>query len=269
MIGRVKKAFLGHYQVAWKWPTGALPSEWEPFAVRGPRGATLSALFGHSHTDPRGVLVFIHPLTKSAKGFWLTHGHAAFYRRAGFHVVLFDLNGFGESSSRSFDFSGDMIAVAQHTRGNYPGLEIGIVGASFGAGWAVYAMARRNHPFRAAILEGAFAHIPERLQNRVSYRTLRGITRSIWPLVERNHFPVGYAKRVKHHPKVLLLHAEEDNLIPVEHSQRLANAMAKSADVAIHPIKNSSHNMIFVDQPEEYAGKVLPFLHSAFDANQD
>ena len=265
MLKIVKNAFLGQYQVSWKWPSVASPDEWDPFEVKGPRGARLSALFGHSHSAPRGVLVFVHPLNKSAKGFWLTHGHAAFYRRTGFHVVLFDLNGFGESNSCSFNFAGDVIAVGQHMKKLYPRLAIGLLGASFGAGWSIYVMARKNHPFKAAILEGAFAHVPEHFQNTVSFRTLRVITRPIWPLVERNHFPVGYAKRIKHYPKVLLLHGEEDRLVTVQHSQRLADAMAKTADVEMYPIKNAGHNMIFVEQPEEYSKKVLPFLSAAFN----
>lgn len=269
MLKIAKNAFLGQYQVNWKWPSVASPDEWDPFKVIGPRGAGLSALFGHSHGTPRGVLVFVHPLEKSAKGFWLTQGHAAYYRRLGFHVVLFDLNGFGESTSCSFNFSGDVIAVGQHVKKLYPKLNIGLLGASFGAGWSIYVMARKNHPFVAAILEGAFAHVPERFQNTASFRALRGVTFPIWPLVERNHFPVGYAKRIKHHPKVLLLHAEEDRLIPAHHSQRLADAMLKSADVEIHLFKNTSHNMIFVDQPEEYTKRVLPFLNAAFDQRQN
>jgi pimeloyl-ACP methyl ester carboxylesterase len=264
LLKAIKNLFLGHYQVAWKWPINALRSDWDSFEVIGPRETKLSALFGHSRGKPRGLLVFVHPLTKSAKGFWLTHGHAEFYRRIGFHVVLFDFNGFGESDSRGFNFSGDLIAVGHHMKAIYPRLDIGLIGASFGAGWAVYALARRNHPFSAAILEGAFAHIPEKLQKNTSFRILRGITWPIWPLVERNHFPVGYAKRMKHFPSILLLHAETDRLIPVHHSRRLADAMANRANVKVHHVDNANHNMIFVDRPEEYASRVLPFLNSVF-----
>lgn len=264
MFSVLKNTIFGRYQLEWKWSDSLLPSDWTTLTVAGPHGVKLSAILGVAKSKPRGVLVFAHPLTRAAKRYWLLNGQAEFYRKLGFHVVLFDFNGFGESHSHSFDFSGDINATGRHIKKRYPNLGVGLIGASFGAGWSVYALARKDHPYDTAILEGAFSHIPERYHHKIAYRTLRGLTRPIWPLIERNHFPVGYAKRIKNYPRVLLLHSINDQQISSFHSQRLQYAMADSAYVEFYQFENSKHNRIFIDQPDKYAAKVLPFLDSAF-----
>ena len=94
----LRKPFFGRFEVPWEFPRESDPAEWDRVMFRGAYGARLSGLAGAAKSESvQGALVLAHPMGKSAKGFWLRHGHAELFRRAGFHVLAFDFNGYGES----------------------------------------------------------------------------------------------------------------------------------------------------------------------------
>jgi pimeloyl-ACP methyl ester carboxylesterase len=96
-------------------PEGEQDRNWQRVSIPSPTGATLVGLVAEAEGDPAGTLVLAHPMGKAAKGFWLRHGHAELFRRAGFHVLVFDFNGFGESEAVSFDYPSDALAAGRFT----------------------------------------------------------------------------------------------------------------------------------------------------------
>ncbi|WP_157497191.1 hypothetical protein [Hahella ganghwensis] len=95
-----KKPFFGRFERPWQWPDNVDQTQWRPFRVASRSGATLSGLLGESdQPDIKGAVLMVHPMGAIAKGFWMKNGHTEFLRRAGYHVMVFDLNGFGESSN--------------------------------------------------------------------------------------------------------------------------------------------------------------------------
>lgn len=111
---------------------------------------------------------------KAAKGFWLRYGHADLFRRSGYHVLLFDANGFGESEAKSFDYPTDILAAGRWAQDRQCELPVGLVGASFGAGWGLCSMAREGSPYRVAVLEAAIPTLPDFWRHYpAAYATLR------------------------------------------------------------------------------------------------
>lgn len=96
---------------------------------------SLAGLWGPAGGEAIGTLVLAHPMGKAAKGFLLRYGHADLFRKSGFHVLAFDANGFGASAAASFNYPGDILATGLWEQGRHPALAVGLVGASFGAGW--------------------------------------------------------------------------------------------------------------------------------------
>ena len=259
----LRKPFFGRFEVPWRWPRGADEAAWERVSFAGAGGAELSGLWGVAEGDPRGTLVLAHPMGKAAKGFWLRYGHAELFRRSGFHVLAFDANGFGESEAASFDYPSDILAAGLWAHERYLDLPVGLVGASFGAGWGLCALARPGSPFRAAVLEAAFPTLPEFWRHYpAAYAALRA-SQVMWPGLERGLRPELEAGRVVGAPPVLLVYGDADRYTPPEHGERLARALSTATRADLLVLPGVGHTYALRDARETYEARVVPFLQAA------
>lgn len=256
-----KKLFFGRFQKKWRWPADVPQDEWERVDFKSHNGARLSALFGAAEgSRQRLAVVLAHPMGVAAKGFWLKHGHAALLRRNGFDVLAFDFNGFGESESADFDYPGDAVAAGQYLRKRVGHDAIAIVGSSFGAGYALCAMERDGHPYRAAVLEAAFPSLPYYWrQYRIPSLLLRG-SQLVHPRFERRLRPIRAAAEVKSRPSVLLIHGDADQVSPVSVGTQLRDAMTGRADVELWIAPGAQHTHAFAAHKEQYETRVTEFL---------
>lgn len=256
----LRKPFFGRFEVPWTWPDAADQRSWERVHFSNPSGGTLHGLWGAVQGAAIGTLVLAHPMGKAAKGFWLKQGHASLFRQAGFNVLLFDSNGFGESPATSFDYPADILAAGMWAQAKTPNLGVGLVGASFGAGWGLCAMAREGSPYRLAVLEAAFTTLPEFWKHYpVAHAALR-LSQMLWPSLERGLRPEAEASKVVGHPAVLLLYGDADRYTPPDYGHRLVKALGSVADVQLSVLKGVEHTFALRDAPDSYVSQVLAFL---------
>ena len=206
---------------------------------------------------------------KAAKGFWLRYGHADLFRRAGFHVLAFDFNGFGESEGVSFDYPGDAVAAGRFLRDRYPSLGVGMVGASAGAGWGLCALARSGSVYRAAVLEAAFPTLPDFWRHYPFAHAVLRISQVVMPGFERSIRPESDAARVVGRPDVLLIYGDADRYTPPAHGERLLRALSASTTAELHVLTNVDHTFALRDAAAEYEAIVVPFLRRALQAPDD
>jgi pimeloyl-ACP methyl ester carboxylesterase len=204
-------------------------------------------------------------MTVAAKGFWLRQGHAELLRSSGFHVLAFDFNGFGESDSIDFDYPGDVLAAGEYLKRRIAPLPIGVLGCSFGAGYALCAMAEEGHPFRAAILEAAFPSLPFYWRRYPLPHLLLRASQLVYPRFERRLRPIRAASELKGLPRILLVQGTRDSITPVTVGEELRNAMTGHESVALWIAEEAEHNHALRAQPAGYAERVIPFLRNAFD----
>ncbi len=257
----LRKPFFGRFEVPWVWPDGEDPKSWERVSFPNPSGANLSGLWGQAQGSATGTLVLAHPMGKAAKGFWLKHGHASLFRRSGFHVLVFDANGFGESTASSFDYPADVLAAGLWAQSRTPELQVGLVGASFGAGWGLCALAREGSPYRVAVLEAAFPTLPEFWKHYPVAHTVLNLSQIFWPTLEQNLRPEAQASKVVGQPDVLLIYGEKDKYTTPEHGKRLARALASATNVSLTVLPEVDHTYAYRDAAETYESQVVPFLH--------
>lgn len=259
----LRKPFFGRFEVPWTWPPNAVPAHWERVSFSSGNGARLHALWGAAPGEATATLVLAHPMGKAAKGFWLRQGHAALFREAGFHVLAVDANGFGESEPKSFDYPADFLAAGRWAQAREPRLPVGLVGASFGAGWGLCSMARAGTPYRAAVLEGLFPSLPDFWRHYpLAYATLRA-SQFVWPSLEARLRPEREAARVIGKPPVLMIYGDRDRFTPPAHGERMLRAFAESASAELWVLPGVDHTYAYRDAAEAYAAKVLPFLREA------
>ena len=262
-----KKLFFGRFQKTWRWPADVPRERWERVQFKARSGARLSAVFGAAEGDRGGgAIVMAHPMGVAAKGFWLKHGHADLLRRNGFDVLAFDFNGFGESESADFDYPGDAVAAGEYLRDRVGHEAIGVVGSSFGAGYALCAMERPDHPYRAAVLEAPFPSLPYYWRPyRIPSLLLRA-SQVVYPRFERELRPIRAAAEVKSHPGVLLVHGDADQVCPVSVGTELRDAMAGRAAVDFWIVPGAQHTLAFAAQKDEYEARVTEFLRRSLRA---
>ncbi|WP_071872202.1 alpha/beta hydrolase family protein [Atopomonas hussainii] len=257
-----KKPFFGRFMKPWRWPEGVEQSQWQRLAVASRSGATLSALVAESSSpEPaKGAVLMAHPMGVAAKGFWLKYGHAELLRQAGYHVMLFDLNGFGESTSTTMDYPLDVLAAGQALQARYPDLPIAVVGASMGAAMTTCALAEPGHPFQAVVLEAAFPTLLHFWSRYPVPKLGIQLSKLVYPAGERRMRPVHAASRLVGQPPVLMIYGEADQFTPVRDGQLLHQALSASTAVQFWQVPNAEHTHAYAAEPEEYAARVLNFL---------
>lgn len=263
----LRKPFFGRFEVPWVWPSDIDQSLWERVHFPSTNGALLQGLWSAAEGKAIATLVLAHPMGKAAKGFWLRYGHADLFRQAGFNVLVFDANGFGESEAASFDYPADILAAGIWAQQRQPQLSVGLVGASFGAGWGLCAMAREGSPYQAAILEAAFPTLPEFWKHYPAAHALLRLSQVIWPSLEKNLRPEHQATLVKAHPSVLLLYGDADIYTPPHHGERLLQAFSTSAKAELMVLPGVDHTFAYRDASEAYQARVIPFLREALQGN--
>ncbi|TAG01406.1 MAG: alpha/beta hydrolase [Betaproteobacteria bacterium] len=256
----LRKPFFGRFEVPWVWPVEEDQTSWERVSFTNPSGASLSGLWGAALDEAIGTLVLAHPMGKAAKGFWLKQGHASLFRRSGLNVLVFDANGFGESPATSFDYPADILAAGQWAQSRTPKLNVGLVGASFGAGWGLCALARAGSPFKLAVLEAAFPTLPEFWKHYPVAQAALKTSKIVWPSLERKLRPEAEAPKALGHPSVLLIYGEKDKYTPPEHGQRLMRAFGSAADTQLLVLPDVEHTFAYRDAADAYTARVIPFL---------
>jgi pimeloyl-ACP methyl ester carboxylesterase len=264
-----KKIFFGRFMRKWRWPEGVAEAGWERVAFPSGSGARLSGLFGAASSEPvHGAIVLAHPMSAAAKAFWLKHAHADLRRWNGFHVLAFDFNGFGESDSTDFNYPADVLAAGEYLRQRVAPLPIAVLGASFGAGYALCAMAK-EHPFRAAVLEAAFPSLPFYWRGYPVPHMLLRISQVVYPRFERDLRPMLAATQLKRNPHILLIHGDADTVAPVHVGEELRAALSGRAEVGLWIAGGADHVLALRAQPEAYAQRVTSFLTGALGQSTD
>lgn len=157
---------------------------------------------------------------KEAKGYFLKHGYTDLLRRHGYHVVVFDLNGFGESSHGNFSYHQDIVAIGNAAFRLHPDLPLGYFGISLGGQWATIAFADAHHPYDFAIVESAATTLDEFwVRFPFAYRALRVLSFCL-PAYARSIRMVERIREARGLQSLLLIYCETDEWTPVVMGQR-------------------------------------------------
>lgn len=126
-IQTFEKPFFGHFMVNWRNPLSEDEKKnWTEFSVLSKSGATLSGLYAIAN-NPKATIVLGHPMGKEAKGYFLKNGYTDLLLSNGYNVVIFDINGFGESSMGNFSYYEDIVSISKKAKELFPNLQIDIM----------------------------------------------------------------------------------------------------------------------------------------------
>jgi alpha-beta hydrolase superfamily lysophospholipase len=257
----LKQPFFGRFMVDWQSPLSPKQQQdWQPVQVASRSGATIQGLLGRADTQvAKAVIVMGHPMGKEAKGYFIKHGYTDLLRKHGYHTLVFDINGFGESSCGNFNFYEDILAIGAEATRTIPNLPVGYFGISLGAQWASIAFTDKTHPYRFAILESPPSTLEEFwIKFPLAYATLR--TMSFFaPRYSRRMNTVERIREARHLQSLLFIYSESDTWTPVS----MGEQYRKNAPVPVElwVVKQAEHAQITKSEYRTaYQEKILSFL---------
>lgn len=250
-----------------KWENPLPPDrqkEWNSFSVKSKSEGLLKGLWSETrHPRPVGTIVLGHPMGKEAKGYFLKNGYAELYHACGLHVVVFDFNGFGESSQGNFSFYEDVTAIGNFVAQKFSSLPIFYHGISLGGQWSTIAFTQ-DHPYDFALLES----IPTTLEEfwirfPMAHRVLQVLY----------FFMPQYAKKVRMIDRIgelkgikflLLIYSKTDIYTPVSMGQRFQQR--SNVPTELWTVEDAEHAKIIKSSYRaEYQDKLRNFISSSLD----
>jgi pimeloyl-ACP methyl ester carboxylesterase len=176
------------------------------------------------------------------------------HRLVGAHVLIFDYRGYGQSEGGFSDLSEpatyhDGTGAVSYLRGRRDVEQTRLVyfGRSLGAAIAVE-MAR-HHPPAGMILETTFTSIPDMARLVVPYIPVRPFLRIRYDTV---------SKLPEIHVPVLIVHGDQDEVMPLEQAQRLLEAANPPKD--LYTIAGARHNDTHIVGGDRYFAELAAFL---------
>ena len=242
---------------------------YESITIRSQDGLKLHGRYYHLKDGAPVEILFhgyrSHPYRDSSGGHALS-------RKLGYNALVIDQRAHGESEGMVISFGVkerlDCQAWARYAADRFPNSPIILSGLSMGAATVLMAseldlpssvcaiIADSPYSAPAAIIEKVCRdrHYPMRL-----CRPMLALAARLWG---RFNLAECTAKDAVRHAKVpiLLIHGEEDRLVPWAMSQEIAAACVSPVTVEIFP--DSGHGLCYVNDPKKYEQAIVSFLQT-------
>lgn len=258
---QLKKPFFGRFMKPWRWPQDVARDGWETVQIDSPSHSALAGVLRcTAAAEPRGVVVCAHPMGLASKGFWLRYGHADALLEAGFHVLAYDFNGFGDSPSTNFDWPADALAAGRWARARFPGLPVHALTASFGAMQTLNGLVDPDFPYQRIVAEGCAPDLPAFWKNYPFPHAVLQLAKRLAPQAEQRLRPSAALAHLPANVRVLLVHSLGDRWTPARHGELLAAAAPAGAQIQRVVLQRADHTHGMRDERETYWPAVHAFL---------
>jgi len=263
----LKKPFFGKFMVPWRNPlTDEQQKDWRKIIVKSKSGSSIQCMAAKPFTtSAKATIVLGHPMGKEAKGYFLKNGYTDLLRSNSYNVILFDINGFGESTHGNFSYHQDIITVSKKAKEIFPELPLGYHGISLGGQMATIAFTYDDHQIDFAIIESAATTLDDYWINfPAAYKALQ-VLNFILPKYKAKIKMVERIKEAKKINSILYIYSEKDELTPVEMGKRFLQNTIVPAN--LFTVKNAEHAQIMKSEHrEEYQNKILHYFNEAVEA---
>jgi predicted alpha/beta-fold hydrolase len=198
---------------------------------------------------------------KEAKGYFIKNGYTDLLRANGYHVMVFDFNGFGESSQGNFSFDEDVLAAGAEARCQAPGLPVGYHGISLGGIAGIVALASEYNPFQFAIIESAATSLEEFWVRFPGTQFPRKLLKLFLPVVRKKIRAIDRIREAQRTNSLLFIYSWSDEFTPVEMGKRLLRNSPVPGE--LWTVRDGRHAAIVKSRHREvYFRKILAFYNN-------
>jgi len=220
-------------------------------------GATLRGWFIPG-VPGRGAVVLVHGIHADRR---VMLGRARFLHRAGYAVLLFDLQSHGESTGDRITFGAkearDVEAAIDVMRTKAPGERIGLIAVSLGGAAALYASPLNVD---ALVIESVYPSIVQATRDRVGPVLTPLLLWQLRPrlgLHARDLRPIDHIGSVQ--SPIFVMSGAEDRHTTPEESEAMFAAASDPKEFWLVP--GAAHDDLHAVAKTEYERRVLSFLH--------
>lgn len=240
------------------------PLKLETVSIPTDRGYLIAGWFVQGEAKKPGILL-LHSLRSNRLEML---GRAEFLNRAGYSVLLIDMQAHGETPGEQITFgyreSLDAHTALRYLRGRLDGGSVGVIGMSLGGAAALLG----DSPIKAdaVILEAVYSTIDKAIQNRLAIRfgaLGRGLSLLLeWQIEPRlgvgavSLAPLSAVGNVT--SPVLIVAGEDDRHTLVEESKQLFEAAPQPKELWL--IEGARHQNLHRFSPAAYERRVLAFF---------
>ncbi len=223
LLGGCMPAFFQPDRTIYQTP-GLYGIDYQPVELRAADGTQLFAWFLPARGKAKGTVLYLHG---NAQNISAHFANAAWLPAAGFNVLALDYRGYGgsegEPSLPGMLLDIDAALSALLARPDVDSQRIVIFGQSLGAALAIYYVAhsRYRENVRAVVVDSAFSDYERIGEEKLAATPLT------WPFqwfaamaIDNRYSPEASVSQVSPIP-LLLIHGDQDNVVPLRHSQRL------------------------------------------------
>ena len=261
MYKLLKIPFFGRFMVKWQNPlTEAQQKEWQKIHTKSKSGGIIHGLFAKAHIEiPKATIVLGHPMGKEAKAYFIKNGYTELLRKNGYNALVFDLNGFGESTHGNFSYYEDILAIGREAIKASPNIPVGYLGISMGAQWATIAFTAEAHSYDFAVLESAATSLDDYwIKFPLPYKTLQ-VMNFLFPKYKKKIRPVDRVQDIKRLKSMLLIYSEIDDWTPLEMGMKLKEN--SRIPVELWTVRNAKHASIMKSEHKaEYERKIIEYF---------
>jgi hypothetical protein len=177
----------------------------------------------------------------------------------GYNVLIFDLNGFGESTHGNFSYFEDIVAIGQKAKELTPSLQIGYHGISLGGQWATISFANSSHCYDFAIIESAATTLDEFwIHFPFAFRTLK-ILNVLLPKYNQKIKMENRIKEAKRLKSILFIYSHTDTWTPISMGEKLKKNSAVKSELWTVP--DAKHTMIIKSNfSKQYKQKIMKYF---------
>jgi pimeloyl-ACP methyl ester carboxylesterase len=255
---QLKKPFFKRFMVNWRNPlTPDQQKEWEIHQVKSKSNSVIQLWISYI-PEAKATIVLGHPMGKEAKGYFLKRGYPERLKSQQYNVVVFDLNGFGESSHGNFNYFSDITAVLQKTKKLTPHIPIGYHGISLGSHYGILSFVEDNPPVDFTILESATSNM------KAFWHRFPAAMKTIQLF---SFFAPKYAKRIdflerskslKTPQHILFIYSQKDDWTPISIGEKLIKYCSTETSLLI--LKEAPHAEVTKSSDKEiYWKHILDF----------
>lgn len=226
-------------------------------------GAAIAAWYAPADRA-EATVILLHPV-RSDRSAML--GRAKLFHRAGYAVVLIDLQAHGESTGRHITFGHlerhDVSAAVAYAREMNPRHRIAIVASSLGGAAALMASPL---PIDALVLESVYTTIDDATKNRLAMRAgpLSTLLTPLllWQLKPRLGVssselrPIDFMAKIE--APVLIANGDIDRHTPIAQARQLFDTADTPKQWVV--FEGAAHIDLFAFNAKHYKNEVLPFL---------
>ena len=237
--------------------TQDIPNKAEHFYHLCADGSRLEGAVHYTQeVSPKGVVILCHPFMKYGMHYFIKNQLDIKLAALGFHVVLFNFKGFGQSKINGHAFYDDILSIGRFTQCQFPNIPIHVLGTSFGGFHLAHALGEDNSLFKSVVLDSVPCSVTVFFKKGLQAKAMKWLSNSkLAPTTGTQ--PIKYPLNRTFHVPIAFLYGVEDMFIQENDVQELKN---RCEHIELFSFPNCGHLGIFKTHQQQCLKLITEFF---------